>query len=196
MVSRQGRNSGSSKHKRRTGDVYRCLKCVLLCLLSSEPFSSVHYRAAFTHSMPHIMILAVCTSAPNPSGRYKATYHSLEGRWSGRSLLGQPGTRARCGESPSCVQAMTSTSALEPALWVPAHNTAAPQCARNYQSLRLLVTQNLCTKGINLNHFLWVNHFNLETDSTDICKKALLDAIYFCIGGNNVDWSHKKNYKS
>jgi len=41
-----------------------------------------------------------------------------------------------------------------------------------------------------------VNHFNLEPGSTDVCKMASLHAIYFYIGGNNVNWSHKKNYKT
>lgn len=132
----------------------------------------------------------------SPSGWYQATYHSLEVCWSVWPLLGQPGTRAHCGEPPSYIQGMTSMSALEPALRVRAHNTAALRFAHSSQPLRLLVTQNLYTKDINLNHFLWVNHFNLEPDSTDVCKMALLDAIYFCIGGNNMDWSHKKNYKT
>lgn len=99
-------------------------------------------------------------------------------------------------ESHLHVQDMTSVSALEPALWVTAQNAAALQRAHSSQSLRLLVTQNFYAKDINLNHFLWVNHFNLEPDNTDVCKMALLDAIYFCSGGNNVDWSHKKNYKT
>lgn len=76
------------------------------------------------------------------------------------------------------------------------HSPADPQCAQSSQPLRLLVTQNLYNKCINLNHLLWVNHSSLEPESTDVCKMALLDAIYFCIKENNVDWSHKKNYKT
>lgn len=87
----------------------------------------------------------------------------------------------------SCIRTGTSTLG---------HGTTDPQCAQSSQSLRLLVTQNLYNKYINLNHFLWVNHCRLEPDSSDVCKMALLDAIYFCIKENNVDWSHRKNYKT
>lgn len=41
-----------------------------------------------------------------------------------------------------------------------------------------------------------MNYFNLESDSTNACKMALLGGIYFCIGRDNMDWSHKKNYKT
>lgn len=64
MLPGQVRNSGDGKHKRGRGGLYRCLKCVLLCLLSSERFISVHCGAAVVHSMPHIGILLVYTSVP------------------------------------------------------------------------------------------------------------------------------------
>jgi len=46
-------------------------------VLCSEPFSSVHYRAAVTHSMPHIVVLFVYTLTFSPSGCYQTTYYSL-----------------------------------------------------------------------------------------------------------------------
>lgn len=194
MLSRQEKSSGSGKHQRRAGDLFRCLKCVLQCLLSSEHLSSAHYRAAVTHNRPHTEILF----APSPSVPLAGTRpHTIPGKDAGGcGDCWGTGPRARGGDPPSYGQGTTSASALEPALWVPARNTAAPQGARSSQLLRLLVTQNLYTKDINLHPFPWVNHFNLEPDSTDVCKMALLDSIYFCIGGNNVDWSHKNNYKT
>lgn len=155
MFSRQGRNSGCDKHK-GTGVVYRCLKCVLLCLSVNLPAQSTTQQCCIC--MSHIVNLFVYPLAPISSGTswYKAVYHSLEECWSVWSVVGQPGTGASCGKPPSYIWGLTSASALEPALGATAHNTAVTQQAQSSPLLRLLVTKNLYAKHVNLNSFLWV----------------------------------------
>lgn len=186
MFPREGRNSGDGKHERSTGDLYRCLKCVLLCFLSSEAFSSAHLLCTACHTLWYL-------STPWPSAHPAGSrLHTVP--WKDAGLCAhcwQPETRTQRAQPPSHAQVMTRASTLEPALWVTALLTHSV-----HRALRLLVTQNLYNKYINLNHLLWVNHSSLEPDSTDVCKMALLEAIYFCIKENNVDWSHKKNYKT
>jgi len=49
MFSRQGRDSGDGKHKGRTGEIYRCLKCMLLCFavnLSAQSTTEQPLRTA------------------------------------------------------------------------------------------------------------------------------------------------------
>lgn len=174
---------------RSTGDLYRCLKCVLLCLLSSEAFSSAHLLCSACHTWWYL-------STPWPSAHPAGTrLQPLLGRMLGCVL---PAGAARDQGTLWTVTFLHSglDSCIHPGTSTLGHSTADPRCAQSSQSLGLLVTQNLFNKYINLNHLPWVNHSSLEPDSTDVCKMALLDAIYFCIKENNVVWSHKKNYKT
>lgn len=165
--------------------------CCFVCLpvyLSTQYATEQLLRTACS-------LLWSCLSTPWPLDPLAGTrLHTIP--WKDAAVCshywGSQRTRVHCGEPPSCVEGTLVSFTL----WVTAQNTSALRCAHRSQSLRLLVTQNLYTKDINLNHFPWVNNFNLESDSTDACKMALLDAIYFCTGEGNGDWSHKKNYKT
>lgn len=87
------------------------MKCVLLRLLSSEPFSSVCYRAAVA---PHIVILFIYTLALRSSGWYQATHHALEGIECAVTVDAAR-DQGTLWTATILVRGMTCTSALEPA---------------------------------------------------------------------------------